>query len=299
MLKKTRPDGTLIKKLPAFTLLLPYLLPSRKDATIYYEQEVDVTETLPFIKEFNREFIKERQILTLFDVVICAVVRAIALRPRVNRFISGRRYWQRNEISCNFVAKKELTDDGQEVNVKIAFDPALTLANGARLIKQRIRAATEDSGIENEAVVETLAKLPDFLLRLLIGGMNWLDSKNLMLPSLIESDPMWCSVFLTNVGSFGLDAPYHHLFERGNCPIFLAVGKVRKQAVLQDDGSLTQRKILVLRYSYDERVAEGVYMGRTLDLVRTLIENPAGLVQPPELSAETVAELQLKPLPRI
>ena len=106
MLKKTRCDGTLIRDLPPFTLLLPFVMPTRTGSMIYFEQELDVTETLRRVKSINRVLVKRREILTLFDVVICAAVRSVAMRPKVNRFISGNRFYQRNQIVFNFVAKK-------------------------------------------------------------------------------------------------------------------------------------------------------------------------------------------------
>jgi hypothetical protein len=294
MLKKTRFDGTLLTDIPPFTLLLPYLMPRKTGATIYFEQDVDVSGTLDYMKTINRELIKKREIVTLFEVVLAAAARTLALRPRVNRFISGNRYYQRNQIVFNFVAKKELTDDGQEVNVKIAFEPEDTLVDVARKAKREIRKAVSEDGAENEKVVASLMKLPSWLLKLAVRAMNWLDDHNLMARSLIESDPMWCSVFLTNVGSFNLDAPYHHLFDRGNCPIFLAVGRVREVRMLGADGRIETKKMLYLRYSFDDRVAEGVYMAKTLTMLQDFVEHPEKLFDPPVITSDIRKELRLR-----
>ena len=297
MLKKTRFDGSLVENLPAFTTLMPFLMPDKKGSVIYFQQDLDVTETTAYIHQLNRRLVKEGEILTLFGVVLCASARALALRPKLNRFISGRRYYQRNEILLNFVAKKEITDDGKEVNVKIPFYPDDTLVSVAKKVRRVVKDALSEGGVENEKVVDTLAKLPHFLLRILISGMSWLDQHNLMLRSLIETDPMWSSVFLANVGSFGLDAPFHHLFERGNCPIFMAVGPMRVVRELDAEGRLVERKKLMIRYSFDDRIADGVYMGKALDLVRDFVEHPQKLEAVPTLDPAILAELKLKPRP--
>jgi hypothetical protein len=296
MLKKTRCDGTLIRGLPAFTVLMPFVMPTRTASMIYYEQELDVTGTLAEVKAVNRELIKRREILTLFDVVICAAVRAVALRPRANRFISGQRFYQRNQITVNFVAKKELTDEGEEVNVKIPFEPFETLETVARKVKRYVRVAVSDSGLENDKVVKALVRLPHFVIRLVARALLWLDSHNLMPADMIESDPCFCSIFLTNVGSFGLDTPpYHHLYERGNCPIFIAMGKVRTDNVLGADGSVRERKTLILRYSFDDRIADGTYMGKTLALVKRFVEEAGALIAPPVIDPAILAEHRLRP----
>ncbi len=281
--------------MPAFTRLMPYLMPDKKGSIIFFEQDLDVTETLKYMRNVNRELLKEGEILTLFGVVMCAAVRAIALRPRLNRFISGYRYWQRNQILFNFVGKKELTDDGKEVNVKIPFDPDETLVSMAKKMKRYVKDAISEGGASNEAIVEGLMMLPHSILKFVINAMSWLDQHNLMLRSFLESDPMWSSVFLANVGSFGLDAPYHHLFERGNCPIFMAIGNSRRVMEQSRDGLSVERKRLRIRYSFDDRIADGVYMGKALALVKNFVENPDLLSIPPELTPELLAELNLLP----
>jgi hypothetical protein len=295
MLKKTRCDGSLISGLPPFTILMPYVMPDKTGSMIYYEQDIDVTETLRHIKKVNREFIKRGKILTLFDVVICAAVRTLAMRPNANRFISGSRFYQRNQIVFNFVAKKELTDSGREVNVKIPFDPYDTLETVAEKVKTYVKKAVSDDGLDNDRVVRTLVKFPHFILRIVAKALLWLDRHNLMPADMIESDPCFSSVFLTNVGSFGLNTPFHHLFERGNCPIFIAMGKTKTVRELEADGSVTERQRLVLRYSFDDRVADGTYMGRTLQMVQSFIESPGVLDDRPLLDPKLLAELKLRP----
>ena len=117
-----------------------------------------------------------------------------------------------------------------------------------------------------------------------------------MMPSdMIESDPCFCSVFLANVGSFGLDTPFHHLYERGNCPIFIAMGKVRAQNRLEADGSVSERKMLLLRYSFDDRVADGVYMAKALNFIKGFVERVQELETVPEIDPKILAELNLRP----
>jgi hypothetical protein len=295
MLKKTRCDGTLIRDLPPFTVLMPFVMPTRSASVIFFEQDIDVTGTQARIKELNRELIKRREIVTLFDVVLCAAVRGVALRPRVNRFISGKRFYQRNQIVFNFVAKKELTDDGEEVNVKIPFEPEETVFTVARKVHAYVKRATSGEGLDNDQVVKTLARLPHFVKAFVAWALEWLDRHNIMPSDMIESDPCFSSIFLANVASLGLDTPFHHLYERGNCPIFIAMGKVKTENRLEADGSVAERKILRLRYAFDDRVTDGAYMGKALDYIRRFIESPGQLEEPLELDPALRAELGLRP----
>jgi hypothetical protein len=297
MLKKTRCDGTMIRTrdLPPFTALMPFVMPTRAASVIFFDQDIEVTETQKRIHEINRELIKKREMVTLFDVVLAAAARGVALRPKVNRFISGKRFYQRNQIVFNFVAKKELSDEGEEVNVKIPFDPGDDLFAVARRVHAYVKKAVSDSGLDNDKVVKTLGKMPHPVIRFVAWSLEFLDRHNMMPSDMIESDPCYCSVFLANVGSFGLDAPFHHLYDRGNCPIFIAMGKVNTEYRLKADGAVSEHKILRLRFSFDDRVADGVYMGKALDYIKHFAENVRELETPLELDPKLLAELNLRP----
>jgi len=278
---------------------MPYLMPTRTEAIIYFQEDYDVTEALTYIKEFNRRFIKEeRAVLTLFEVVLCAASRAVAERPKLNRFLAGKHFYQRNQILLSFVAKKELTDEGKEVNIKAAFSPQETLATVAKKIGELVRKGISEDGHDNEKIVDAVTKAPGFLLTFMNRAYNWLDNHNLLPYSVTESDPNWSSIFLANVGSFGLNPPFHHLFERGNCPVFMAVGKVRDEnrLVAASDGSpkIETHKILRINYSFDDRIADGVYLGKALELMRGYIESPSILAVPAEYPAGILEELALR-----
>jgi hypothetical protein len=134
MFTKKRPDGTYIKGLHFFTQLMPYLLPTRTEANIYFEQEIDLTQTLKYVRKKRAAQIGATSIgadsgtiISVFYLILYAAIRAIAQRPKMNRFVSGYRYYQRNRISFNFVAKRDLSDDGEEINVTMSFSPFLSL----------------------------------------------------------------------------------------------------------------------------------------------------------------------------
>jgi hypothetical protein len=122
---------------------------------------------------------------------------------------------------------------------------------------------------EADATNAFLVKLPRWLLKPVFRFLKGLDYWNLMPRSMIESLPFYSSIFMTNVGSLGIDAPLHHNFELGTCGIFIALGTMRKVPVLQPDGSVA--------------------------LFRGFVERPAILLEKPELSPELLAEHRLAP----
>ncbi len=297
MLKKTRPDGTYLAALPHFTRLLPYLMGSRTDSTIFFEQDFDVTDALQYVKQKNLSHNGGEKKLTFFQVFLCGAVRTLALRPKLNRFVSGYNYYQRNKIVFNFVAKKELSDKGEEINITIPFSPDETLSTlpaKVHAFVDRGKSGKSGEGNESDSTNAFLAKLPRWMIRLVIYVLRSLDYHNMLPASFISSMPFWASIFFTNVGSVGIDAPFHHNFNIGTCGFFIALGKIRKDKVPVDGGAVELRDRVKVTFTYDDRIVDGIYCGRAIDLFRQFVENPAQLENPPELNDELRAELMLK-----
>ena len=291
MFTKKRPDGTYIKNLHYFTQLLPYLMPSRTDAVIYFEQEFDVTNTLEYVrlKKENTDWPK----ISVFYLILYAVIRVIAQRPKMNRFVSGCRYYQRNRISFNFVAKREMSDGGEEINVTMSFSPLLTLKGFCKKIDDYISSIKKGSSTSAEKVNAFVTRLPRFCIKFAIWGIRFLDYHNALPKSVIDSLPFFSTVFFTNLGSVGIDAPFHHNFEIGNCGIFCAIGKFRKDACIGADGKVDMKDKVKITFTYDDRITDGIYCARAIDWVRDFVENPEKLEVPPELNSEQLSALLL------
>ena len=299
MFTKKRSDGTYIRDLPHFTRMMPYLMPRRSDATIFLEQDFDVTEAMRYLRAANGSGGPDGRRTTLFQVFLCASVRTIALRPKLNRFIAGYRYYQRNRIVFNFVAKKELSDEGVEINATLAFSPFETLSTVTGKVSGYVSGLKKGAGTKADRLNEFVAKLPRWAIRLVVRCYYLLDYWNGLPASAINELPFFASVFFTNVGSIGMDAPLHHSFEFGTCGLFVAIGKLRRENVLADDGSARRREKIRVTFTYDDRIADGFYCGRAIDLLRFFVEHPSALEQPPVLSEAQLEDLALKDSPGV
>jgi len=291
MFTKKRPDGTYIKNMHFFSQLLPYIMPTRADACIFFEMDYDVTETLKYIKKRKKE--SDGLKISVFYIILYAALRAMAQRPRMNRFVSGCRFYQRNRISFNFVAKRELTDDGEEINVTMSFSPFLTLEAFCKKIDDYIFSLKEGASNSSEKINSFVANMPRFLIKFIFWGFRFLDYHNALPKKAIDSLPFFSSIFFTFVGSVGIDAPLHHNFEIGNGSIFCAIGKLRKENILKKDGTIETRDKIKITYTYDDRITDGIYCARSIDLMRNYSENPEKLETPLELTEEQLKELGL------
>ena len=113
-----------------------------------------------------------------------------------------------------------------------------------------------------------------YAIRSYYEGFRLLDSWNLAPAGMIRVDPMYSTLFLTNLGSLGIDAPYHHLFEWGNNGIFAAIGMIKKRYSMNRTGEVSESSIVKVTYTLDDRLSEGLYCARAIDLIRKFVENP-------------------------
>ena len=89
-------------------------------------------------------------------------------------------------------------------------------------------------------------------------------------------------MIITSMGSLGIKPVYHHLYDFGNLPVFLAYGAKQTEYKLAADGSVEKHKYIELNAVTDERIVDGFYYASAFKLLRRFIENPEELETPPE-----------------
>jgi hypothetical protein len=272
----TRPDGTLAKNVDASRRIMPFIMKDRTESAVYFEQQLDLTKTEPFIAEWNAKHPELK--VSVFHVFVWSVVKAFHERPRLNRFVMGSRLWERDGIWLSFSAKKRLDDDSPIVTIKRRFDPMASFEATVKHLKGDIQVGRSDEKSHIDKELGLFLALPAPLLRVGVKLLRWLDRWNLLPGSFIHPDPMYASMFVANLGSVGLEAAFHHLYEWGNCPFFAALGK--SKTVMTPEGP---RRVCTVRYTFDERVEDGLYCATALELVKQRVESPeSDRVEAPE-----------------
>src|SRR4030043_2193736 len=274
-----RSDGVRLRKLPAFRKMFPYLIRTRTESAVYYSQRLRLAKPLAWLYRTNAA--REKKI-TLFHVFLAAGVRTLALRPEANRFIAGSRLSPRRAIDLSFVVKRELSEEATETTVKITFDPRSTVADVVERVTQVVEATKQSSTSRDEAATAIVTRLPRSLLRLATRAVRTLDYFGLLPASFIKGDALYTSAFAANLGSTGAGAVFHHLYEWGNAPFFVTVGRRKKEPIVDEHGELKVEDTMDLKFTLDERISDGVYYQATINLLSNLIENPEQLEFPPE-----------------
>jgi hypothetical protein len=281
-----RRDGIHVADLPAIRRIMPHLMPTRAEATVYYPQRIEVDALLAWLDEVNRDRPPAERI-TLFHVLLTALARTAHLRPEVNRFVVGRRTYQHKELSISFIVKKAMTDEADETEVRLVFTGDETVEDVRDRVNVALAGKRGDERGDDDKLVDLLATWPRPVLGLVGRAVRSLDYHN-ALPSLLhDAIPLYTSIYLVNLGSLGANAPFHHLYEVGSASVFVAIGRVSNQPVVDDDGQVVARRCLDVAYTLDERASDGFYFVRTAEVFRRLLARP-DLLAVPGLTAEDV-----------
>ncbi len=235
---------------------MPFLMRRRNESAVYFEQELDLARTQPWLRERGAR---------LFPLVLHGLASTLHDRERLNRFTVGHRTYQRTSVVLSFAAKKHPDDDAPLATVRRRFAPGEPFAEVVRALEQELEAARSDAVSAMDRELALLLALPGFMTAALVWLQERLYRWGLGPRSLVDTDPMYASAFVANLGSIQLDAAYHHLYEHGNCPLFVALGKVRGDK-------------LTVRYTFDERVEDGFYCARALELFKARVEDPASWI---------------------
>ena len=282
-----RKEGRLLRSLDAFTKFTPFIMKSRNDASNQFTDKVEVSELERWLRAKRAEGWKG---LGMLHVFVAAYVRVVSARPAVNRFVSGQRIYARNNIEVVMAVKRTLTTEGSETTIKIPLDPTDTVFDVYRKMNEKIDEIKTDDGEGNntEQVANALGKLPRIVLRFALWLINLLDYFGLLPMSLLDASPFHGSMIITDLGSLGIPPVYHHIYNFGNLPVFLAFGAKRREVELDKGGQPVERKYMDYTVVSDERICDGYYFATAFKYFKYYLRNPSLLEAPPETVEEDV-----------
>jgi len=259
-----------VRERGSITAFFPYLSRTRAESVVYFSKQLDITNATEFLNEKKRN----GQNLSLFILIVTAISRTFVQRPMLNRFILGRRLYQRELFDVSYVIKRSLTDLGDELLATVAIKDGSSLEEVAELMNrtQMEMKSKTDNGLDK--LLGVFGGLPRPLMQFAFAIVRWLDFHGCV-PAFIRNElPFYCSVFISNLGSIGVDAPFHHLYELGTTSFFLAIGKPMLKPVVSKEGVIEIRKIVNLNLTVDERICDGYYLARSLDRFLKYLEHP-------------------------
>ena len=281
-----RKDGRRVRSLPPMSYVIPYIMRTRNDAQNFITDSIDITETDKYLRELRRKGMKNISILHIF---LAAYIRAIAMRPGINRFCSGQKIFHRNTIEFNMAVKKEMSLDAPDTMIKVRFEPTDTISVVYEKFNQVVENATkENSNTDFDKTAKALTRLPGLFFRWTVSLLFFLDYFGLLPQALLDVSPFHGSMIITSMGSLGIPPIYHHLYNFGNLPAFLSYGQKYHKNVMSINGEIEKRTFIDFTAVVDERICDGFYYASAFKLIKKFVMSPALLETPPETVIEDI-----------
>lgn len=279
-----RRDGRRLRTLQPMSYAMPYIMKTRADSQNHFEDVIDITEIEKYLDKKHRDGYTD---MTILHVILAAYVRVVSERPGLNRFVAGQRIYSRNNIECCMTIKKELSLESHDTCIKVEFDPRDSIYNVYKKFRAvAIDALDSDTGFDNTAGI--LRKLPRFVFRFFMSLLNWLDYHGKLPQALMKVSPFHGSMIITSMGSLGIPAIYHHLYDFGTLPIFISYGSMFTADAIKRDGTREVHHFVTLKVVTDERICDGYYYASAFKKLKRYLMHPEILDTPAEKVVEDI-----------
>lgn len=280
-----RKDGRRVRTLHPMEYVSPYIMVERNDASNFFRDSFEVTKAEEFIKRKREEGLKD---FGYTHLLIATYVRVVSQYPGINRFIGGQKIYARDEIVVNMMVKKKMATNEQETAIKVKFEPSDTIDE----VYHKFQAAvdnvyeSDDSGFDKAAAV--INKIPGLLKKFIVWCLKTMDYFDLLPKALTNVSPFHGSLFITSMGSLGIMPIYHHLYNFGNVPVFIAFGAKRKAYELSRTGEVLKTLYIDIAVVTDERICDGFYFASAFRKFDYFMKHPEKLEAAPETVVEDI-----------
>jgi len=269
---RNRRDAKRIKDINGMFQIMLDLKPKRCDSDVYINQKMDVTKLVEYVEKKK----KEGNEITYFHTFLTAIGKTIYNRPKLNRFIANRHVYEHNDIIISFVAKISFDDRSEEIMVMVPIEENDNINTISKKVKDKVdsirqRKATKE-GANN--AIDVIGKLPNIVRVPLMGLFKWMDKNDLLPQSLIKDNLYYSSIIVSNLGAIKCGAIYHNLTDFGTCSSLATMGEIRKEEILNSKGKKEVRSICEFGINLDERIADGYYFAKSVQLLQYIFDNP-------------------------
>ena len=270
---RDRRDGKRID-VPAMSKVMTYIK-NREESYVYINRKFDVTDLIKYMKKKK----EKNPDLTYFHAFSMAIAKTVYNRPRLNTFIMNHNFYQRNDVILTFVAKVTFEDNSKEIMALIKVDPEDTIDDLSRKIKEKVnKFRNQKEQTSTDDSLDTLGKLPNWMLKFIVAPLfKWLDRHDKLPKALNEEFLYNSTVILSNLGSIKCGAIHHNLTNFGTNSCILTIGDIHKEQVVMPNGKVEIRDIVEFGINLDERIGDGVYFSKSVNLLNYIMTHPETL----------------------
>lgn len=279
-----RNDGRLLRSLSPMMKIMPYIMPQRCDACNSFRGIVDMDKIDQYVQEKRAQGMTN---FTVMHVLLAAYARLVSQRPGLNRFVSGQKIYARDHLEAMLCIKKEMKLNSPDSVISMVFPLDATAAQVYEITENLIaEAKNETTNFDNLA--RMLDYIPGLFKKFAFWMLRVLDYFGLLPVKLKRLSPFHGSLFITSMASLGLPPIYHHIYNFGNVPLFIAFGITEIKHSVKADGSIEAKKIMNFTLVMDERICDGYYYASAMRVFKGILRNPWQLDAPPKEIVEDV-----------
>lgn len=268
-----RKDAQRIKNISGMSQIMIDLKPSRSVSDVYINQEMDVTNLCKYVEK-QKQAGKE---ITYFHAFVTAIGKVIYNRPLLNRFVANRHVYEHNDVVISFVAKIAFEDSAEEMMILLKIDPNDNLESISKKIKDKVSSIRNSKKVSKRganSAIDILGKLPNIIRVPVVGLLKWTDKVGILPSSLVEDNIYYSSMIVSNLGSIGCGAIFHNLTDFGTCSSLATMGEIAPKIIFDEKGNKIIKKICPFGINLDERIADGYYFAKSLQMIQYIFDNP-------------------------
>jgi hypothetical protein len=227
---------------------------------------------------------------SFLHIFIAAYIRTISQRPGINRFVSGQKIYHRNNIQIVMTVKKTLSLESPDTCIKVEFKPDDTIDDVYEKFNKVVAEIQSKPDEKNsfDKLNKVLSLIPGLLCRWTVGFLNLLDYFGLLPKKLLWLSPFHGSMIITSMGSLGIRPIYHHIYNFGNLPVFVAYGGRRSVVCCDKDGRASVKKYIEMKVVTDERICDGYYYASAFKIIKRHVEKPELLETKPDVVLDDI-----------
>ena len=266
-----RKDGKRVKDINGMNHIMYHLGKSRCSNEVYIDYPIDVTNLVKYVESINK---KGDIHLTYFHVFCTAIGKVIYNRPLLNRFLVNGHFYDRNEVLISYVAKTSFEEKSSELMKVLQIKEEDNIYSICNKISGDVKKIRSNKSSSTDDLVSNIGNLPKPIRSIIAGFFKFLDRLGLLPVSMTRDILYYSSVIVSNLGSINCkEAIYHHLSDFGTNSVFITIGKIYEKEVYIS-GKTEIRSFCNFGITLDERIADGFYFIKAINLLEYILNNP-------------------------
>lgn len=264
-----RRDGSKLK-ISGFEKIWNCLKSNRSENEVHMYKEIDVTK----LKDYYDLLKQDNDNLTYFHLFATAISKVIYNKPLLNRFVINGNKYIRNEVTLSFVAKTQFTDEAAELFTVMPINEFDNLSTISTKILGDVKKIRNSKGGNTDDFINKFSNMPKFVIRFAVMIFRFLDNHDLLPKSLTSGSIYHSTVLLSNLGSIHCDGIYHNLTNFGTNSIVVTIGEIKEVPHVYNN-KIEKRYVCKFGITLDERIADGLYFAKCVNLLDYILNNPS------------------------